>query len=261
MDIIYDQRIVYLLVYVTLLLILPHLVKSATIALSLVAAVGLNPLFTKATILGMNDVVPLLGLLLTILALTRSRFLLAAFFLGLACVMKQYAWFFVPFFLLFIWQQTPIDHRRRQVALSIGVIGGLFLLLIGPFFLWDPRAFYTDTFAFPAGRAEFLYPIRGFTIGRILMGIGAIPNFVAPFPFGILQLIVGLPLLLVLLRYQSKHGLPVVPVAAAVFILVVGFLSRFFHENYVGVAITLLVIGILLSLSHEFDDLRADGLA
>ncbi len=249
----YDQRVIYLIFYVLLLLVLPHLVKSAAIALSLVAAVGLNPLFTNATILGMNDVLAVFGLVLSILALTRSRLLMAAFFLGLACVLKQYTWFFVPFFLLYVWQNTPIDRRLRQVALSIAIIGGLFLLVIGPFFFWDPLALYTDTIAFPAGRTEYLYPIRGFTIGRMLMGAGFIETFVSPFPFQILQLIVGLPLLLLLLRYQSKQSLAVLPLTAAIFILVIGFLSRFFHENYVGVVITLAVIGILLSLSNEFE--------
>ena len=250
-DLLYDQRVVFLIFYIILLMVLPHLVNVPAIALALVAAVGLNPLFTKSVILGMNDSAVFLFLVLTIFGLTRRRFLWSAAFLGIACGLKQYAWFVIPFFLLYIWQQTPIDRRRRQIALSIGLISGITLLVILPFFLWNPGAFYTDTVAFPASRAEFLYPIRGFTIGRLLMGSGIIPSFFAPFPFQLLQLLVGVPLLILLLRYQIKRGLSALPVAAAVFIFVTGYFSRFFHENYVGVLIALISIGILLDLSQE----------
>ena len=94
------------------------------------------------------------------------------------------------------WYIVCHNPKKRQVALIIEVIGGFFLLMIGSFFMWDPLALYTDTFAFPVGGAETLHPIRGFTIGRFLMGAGLIPTYVTPFPFQILQLVVGIPLFL-----------------------------------------------------------------
>lgn len=249
LNILYDQRLVFLLFYMVLLMVLPHLAQTPVYKLSLVAGVGLNPLFTETVILGMNDVAVFLPLVLSVLMLTRRRFLWAAFWLGLACALKQYAWFAVPFFLLAIWQETPPKQRLRQAALTLGLVGGLVLFLSAPFFLWNPHAFYTDTLAFPSGRAALLYPIRGFTIGRLLMGAGIIPSFVAPFPFQVLQLLFGLPLLLLLLRYQDGRGVGVMVLATAVFIFAFGFLSRFFHQNYVGVVMALATLGILLHFS------------
>lgn len=259
MGVLYDQRIVYLLFYIVLLLVLPQLVSVPACSLALVTAVGLNPLFTQTVVLGMNDAAVFLGLVLVILALTRRRFLWAAFFLGIAGALKQYAWFMVPFFLLYVWQETPASRRWRQVAVSAGLAGGIVLLVILPFFLWNPQAFYTDTFAFPAGRAALLYPVRGFTIGRLLMGAGIIPSFVAPFPFQLLQALFGLPLLLLLLRYQYGRGLAAMPLAAAVFIFGLGFLSRFFHENYVGVVVALATLGLLLDLQVERTSIPNDS--
>jgi hypothetical protein len=123
-----------------------------------------------------------------------------------------------------------------------------------PFILWNPQALYIDTLAFPAGRADILYPIRGFSIGRLLMGAGVIPTFVSPFPFQLLQMTVGLPVLLLLLKFQYGQGLGVMLLVAAVFIFVFGFLSRFFHENYVGIVIALGSLGILMNLATQGDN-------
>jgi hypothetical protein len=247
--VLYDQRIVFLFFYLVLLLVLPHMIDSTVIALTLLVCVGLNPLLTKGITLGMNDIVVFLALVLTILSMTRRRFLLAALFLGLACALKQYAWLIVPFFLFFVWQQTPHQQRLKQVTIAASVVCGVAILVILPFFLWNPQAFYVDVLAFPAGRVENLYPIRGYTIGRLLMGAGIIPTFVSPFPFQLLQIFVCLPLLLLLLRYQSKRDLGSMLLASAVFIFVFSILSRFFHENYIGIIIALATIGILLTLS------------
>jgi hypothetical protein len=208
----------------------------------------LNPLFTEPVILGMNDVAPFLGIVLAIWALQQKHFLRAALFMGIACAIKQYAWFIIPFFLLYIWQQSGPNEKMRHLFMTAGLIGGIVFLTALPFAIWDFNAFYTDTFAFPAGRAEYLYPIRGFTIGRLLMGAGIIPTFVSPFPFQWLQLLVGLPVLGGMLWYQSGRGVGGMLFAAALFIFVFGFLSRFFHHNYVGVVLALATLGVMLDL-------------
>lgn len=245
----YDQRVVFLLFYIAILLVLPQLVREPVLKLALVAGVGLNPLFTKTVVLGMNDTAVFFFLLLMFLMLTRRKFLAAAIFMGIACAFKQYAWFMGPFYLLALWQEAPPDRRWWQVIVSLGIIGGIVLLSVLPFVLWNFDALYTDTLAFPAGRAAYLYPIRGFTVGRLLMGTGVIHSFVEPFPFQLLQAILGLPLLFFLLRYQRGRSLGSMVLAASCFIVGIGFLSRFFHENYVGVVIALATIGILLDLS------------
>ena len=253
-NIFYDQRIIYLLTYIILLLVLPQVAKEPIYKLSVVAAVALNPLFTNSVLLGMNDVAPFLLLILTILALARRRFIYAAVFMGLACALKQYVWFIVPFFTLFVWEYNESSQRWRSIIWSLAIIGLIVLGTALPFLLWDPQALYVDTLAFPAGRAGILYPIRGFTIGRLLMGAGVIPTFVSPFPFQLLQMIIGLPTLFLALRYQYGRGLGAMLVAASLFIFVFGYLSRFFHENYVGIVIAIASLGVLISWSAQNDE-------
>jgi hypothetical protein len=83
----------------------------------------------------------------------------------------------------------------------------------------------------------------------LLMGAGVIPTFVSPFPFQWLQLLFGLPVLGGMLWYQSGRGIGSMLLGAAVFIFVFGFLSRFFHHNYVGVVLALATLGIMLDLN------------
>jgi hypothetical protein len=251
LNLFYDQRLVYVAIYICFVLLLPALVQKPDYKLGLTASVALNPLLTSPIILGMNDIASLLGIILAILFLQRKRFLWAAFLIGVACAIKQYAWFMTPFFLFYIWQQSDSDQKIRQFIKAVGLISVVVFLTALPFIVWDFHAFYTDTFAFPAGRAELLYPVRGFTIGRLLMGAGIIPTYVSPFPFQWLQLLIGIPALGGLLWYQSGKELGVVLFSAAVFIFVFGFLSRFFHHNYVGIVSVLATMGIMLDF-HSY---------
>ncbi len=254
--ILYDQRTIYLTIYFFLLLVLPHLTENPTFKLSLVAVGGLNPLFTNSVMLGMNDVAPFLAFILTLIMIKREKWGWSAILMGIACSLKQYAWFILPFFTLYVWKQNPRQRRWRQTFLSVAMIGFILILSCLPFVLWDWQNFYTDTFAFPAGNAEYLYPIRGFTVGRLLMGAGIIPTFVSPFPFQIMQLAIGIPLLLWMLRYQYKRDLGAMLLASAAFIFGFGTVSRFFHHNYVGVVLALATIGILINFAEQAKQLR-----
>lgn len=242
----YDQRITYLLFYVVLLFVLPQLAKKPIYKLAYVAAVALNPLLTQAVVLGMNDVVVFLALTLAILFLIQQKWGWSFLFMGIACALKQYAWFIAPFYLLYVWQASQPNKQLARIATAVGMIGGIMFVTAVPFIIWNPQAIYTDVLAFPAGRAELLYPIRGFTVGRLLMGAGIIPTFVSPFPFQLLQAVIGLPVLVALLIFQYRRDLAAMIVAAALFVFCIGFLSRFFHHNYVGVVTALATIGVLL---------------
>jgi hypothetical protein len=242
----YDQRIIFLLFYAILLFVLPQLAQKPIYKLTLVAAVALNPLLTEAVVLGMNDIVVFLALTLAILFLIQQKWGWSFLFMGLACALKQYAWFIAPFYLLYVWQASQPDKRLTRMASAVGLIGSVFFVTAVPFIIWNPLAFYTDVLAFPAGRAELLYPIRGFTVGRLLMGAGIIPTFVSPFPFQLLQAVIGLPVMTALLMFQYKRNLAAMVVAAALFVFCIGFLSRFFHHNYVGIVTALATMGILL---------------
>lgn len=242
----YDQRWVYLLLYVVLILSLPHLTKKPADKLVLTIAVGLNPLFVRPIIIGMNDVALLLTVIWAVIALQRERWLLSAIFFGIACSFKQFAWFMAPFYLLWVSRHgNELDYKRGvKTAVTIVIV---MLIIISPFALWDMNAFIEDVFLYPGGQVGTNYPIMGYTIGSLLVGLGVTSSNYADFPFTLLQLIFGLPLLILLLRYQWRNnGMGEMFLSAGLFILGLGLVSRFFQDNYVGFVAILVTLGLML---------------
>jgi hypothetical protein len=245
----YDQRIIYLAAYIILIFLLPLLAKAPSLKLLLVAAVGLNPLLVGPTIWGMNDVVIAMALVLTVLFIMKRRFLLSALTLGVAVVLKQSAWFFVPFYIVLMMEMVPRQRRLKAPLIAFGVISIIALLAIIPFAVWDFSAFWTDVFSYPSGSAALNYPIRGYTIGNLLVGSGIIESPLDPFPFWILQLLLGMPILLLLIRYQwRRNSIGTMLIAYAFFMFIFGFLSRFFQDNYLGFVTLFITIGLVLNV-------------
>jgi len=258
-DVTYDQRVIYLVAYVLVILVLPLLVKAPAMKLLILAAVGLNPQLTGPVIYGMNDVLVLLLIIFLILLLQRKRLLGAAIILGLTCTIKQSAWFLVPFFVLYLIPRTSSDRPYWETLKYLVASAFVIILIIAPFALWDFSAFVTDVFAFPAGNVSVNYPIVGYTIGTLMIGAGLIKSRLDSFPFWIPQLLVGIPLLLFLAKYQwRRNDLDSMLLAAGFFTLGLGIVSRFFQWNYVGYIAVLITMGIILGYDMLMNDRRYD---
>lgn len=243
----YDQRLLYLLAFILVILILPAITEKPTHKLALMVGVGLNPWVSLPVTWGMNDVMILLCLLMSGLLLQKRQPVWAAVPIGLACTMKQSAWLFTPFFLLAVYVTTSPDRRWRQVVVAGALIAALMLLLIGPFALWDLPAFVDDTFAYASGTATSLnFPIHGYTIGRLLVVGGAVGSIEDYYPFWRWQLLLGLPVLGWSLYYLwRQRTVPAMFLAAGFFTFVLGFVSRYFQDNYIGFVATLTLLGLL----------------
>ncbi len=248
----YDQRLIYLAAYILLVLLLPLLAQAPSLKLLLTAAIGLNPLLVGPTILGMNESLVALALVLCALFWQRQRILLSVFFLALAAAFKQSAWFVVPFYALLLYaslRSGGLDIRGllKRLAAPAAIFVLVFGLLILPLAFWDLGAFWSDVFAYPSGNAAVNYPIRGYTVGNLLVGSGFIASPLDPFPFWILQLLIGLPALLLLLRYQFRRNtLGTALLCSAFFMLLLGFVSRYFQDNYLGFVTVFMTLGFLL---------------
>jgi uncharacterized membrane protein len=248
----YDQRLIYFLAFIALVLILPLLVEPPALKLLILAAIGLNPLLTGPVIYGMNDVLVLLILVGMILMLVKNRLIPAAIFLGVACAFKQSAWFVVPFFVAFLASRYTNDRPIQQIAKLIGIAAIVTLILTVPFALWDFNAFVTDVFAYPSGSVPVNYPIRGYTIGTLLVGMGLIQSPTDPFPFWIFQILLGVPLLIFLLKYQwRRNSVGSMLLAAGVFTFGLGAVSRFFQDNYVGYVAVLVILGVIIGFGES----------
>lgn len=248
----YDQRIIYLIMYLATVLMLPMLAKSPERKLSLTAAVGLNPLLVDPVIFGMNDVVILISFLMAAILLIKERPLLSALALSLGCASKQTAWLSIPFYLALLVGKPFKRNWLCQAWKPLGILLLVMVFVLAPFVAWDARAFIDDVFSYPAGTATLSFPIRGYSLAAILLGLGVISSPFDQFPFWILQLVFGIPLLLFLLKYQlARNDGARMFVCAGLFLFAIGFLSRFFQYNYVGLVTTLITIGVLFDRQDE----------
>ncbi|MBI3538296.1 MAG: DUF2029 domain-containing protein, partial [Chloroflexi bacterium] len=205
--------------------------------------VGLNPLFVPFFSQGRNDVLILFAVGMILFFLQRGHITAAAFALGLASATKQTAWFIVPLFfayLLFSRAQPNWRDLFRRAVLPFFIP---FALIVIPFLLWDARAFIDDTLIYPSAT----FPIAGYGAGQFLLMLGIIPNDTAPFPFVLLEIIFGVPLLLWLARsLRARPSLRALLAASAAFTFVVAFFNRVFQDNYVGYLVALGVIAYFL---------------
>ena len=175
----YDQRLLNLLAYAVVVLLLPLLAQRPERKLSLLAAIGLNPLLLDPISIGMNDVLVTAFLLLATLLLRRRRFFWSALNFALACTVKQSIWLIAPFYLMAVALMAP-ERRFSQLVRSALVLAVVVAVVIGPFMAWDFSSFWDDTFAYAGGTAtELNYPIRGYTLGWLLLIFGIL---LSPYP-------------------------------------------------------------------------------
>lgn len=249
----YDQRLLYLLAFVLVVLLLPLTVTRPTYKLALIIGVALNPWLVQPVVWGMNDIVVVLCLLVVGLLLWKRHPLWAAAVLALACTMKQSAWLFVPFFLLAVYLAARPERKWREVVTAVAIIALIMAVVVGPFALWNLPAFMDDTFAYASGTASALnYPIRGYTIGRLLVLFEQVQSDLDYYPFWLWQVVIGLPVLALSLYYQwRQRTLAAMFLAASLFIFTLGFVSRYFQDNYVGFVVTLAFLGLFPTFTHS----------
>ena len=88
-------------------------------------------------------------------------------------------------------------------------------------------------------------------MSTLLLTVGIIPSPEAAFPFGILEIGVGLPLLVFLLaRQRRENTLQQMWFGFAIFSFGVQYVSRFFNDNYLVFILQSLVIASFLTVSR-----------
>lgn len=264
----YDQRFVYLLVFVMGLVLATRLVSRdrPRWRLGLLMLLGLNPIMGLDLIFGQNDLFVWFWIVLAFWLLARSglrrsasnnspstihhsTILLSAVAFGLACASKPTAWFLAPFFALLLvrdqlgsWRDIlrsiPTMLKRGWPALAV------FALLIVPYLVWDANAFVDDVWRWAAGTAETHYQIWGWGASNFVLAWGGLTSRFDYWPFWIAELIVALPLLIWLGWRQTRSN----TIGAAswhygLLLLAFLFVSRFLNENYLGYILALLALG------------------
>ena len=238
----FDLRMYHLVLFVAWFLLLFQLKRDWEGKLALVILVTLNPLFVQTFIEGRNDIVVLWWLTLTLYFLQRHWVVAATVALGLACVVKATAWFAAPFFLAHLWFNKVYPPRTYliRVLLPLLVVG---IVFVAPFVVWDARAFVEDALWYQSSAFQILG--QGFS--QLLLATGLVADTMAPFPFTLVQAIVGVPLLVGLLRWQRiRPSVQRMVAAMAVCGFVIGYFGRAFADNHIGFVLSLALLAACL---------------
>ncbi len=270
----FDERLVYLLLFALTLLLAQSLARERRHKLLVVMLVGLNPIMAEDVIFGLNDSFVFFWIALAIWLAQKAAHSrttdggraaiylpLASTALGLACASKPTAWFLLPFWFLYLlrdewgdrllpsfetWKNLLLLLWKRAWPLFV-----TFLLLILPWFLWDPDAMYDDVWRWSAGQGETGYQIWGWGASNYVLSFALIRDRFAYWPFIIPQAIIGLPLLWYLLqRQRGRNTIGVMLYSYVVFLLVFFYLSRFMQPNYLGFLAGGMVLAWFLSIEE-----------
>lgn len=266
----YDQRWLYLALMAIALALAPRLVRDRRAKFAIVAALALNPVMNLDLTFGQNDVFVLCWMLFSLVAWHTWRrqqhagqqvgqpgagwLLISTLCYGFACASKPTAWFFAPFYALLLiadltggaltWRTLPKIMRTLLVrgwpALAV------FLLLVGPYVLWNPAAFYDDVWRWSNGQGETGYQIWGWGASNFVLALGWVSGRFEQWPFLIFEAILALPLLLWFLwRQWRSNTLSMACWHYAIFLFAFFYGSRFLNENYLGFILAFLVVGVL----------------
>ncbi len=245
----YDQRFIYLSLFIFLLWLVSRFAQKKEKKLTLITIFALNPFMAPFVVEGRNDVFTLFWIVLSIYFLLQRRNSLSVAALAIAVTHKLFAVILLPFYWLYLLQ--PRSYSWSDVSQSLwkekGRVG-IFILVSGaillPFIIWDFRSFFDDIWLYGAGRTFMSMSIEGpttFGVGTLILYTGAVKSIHDYFPFWILQLVSGLPLLVYFLLKQARtKSVGILILGYTVVLFAVLFFSRFFHDNYLGLIVALL---------------------
>ena len=235
----YDHRVMVLVCYLVNLVIIRRLAASPTAMRALVVVVGLNPLLLTSYTYGNVDALVFTGWLLTYMCAIQRRWTLAFLTLGLTIATKQISAVAVPYLALH-WLSVERLHTPRQVLGPIVSFVVPLVLIIGPFFLWDPHAFIEDTVFFVVGGIPDSYPVSGMSLQALLPSHPSITVALSVIGWGVL-----VPLLALsgYLTWRTRSLRATLAFQAAFFAIAI-FFGRFVNVQYVRY----LLVQVALSL-------------
>jgi hypothetical protein len=265
----FDERMVYLLLFALTLILTQKLIERPQEKRIAVALMGLNPILAISLIFGENDPFVLAWIVVGLWLVqagqakpSTSRLLLGSAAFGLACASKLTAWFLVPFWLLYLLRDQWSDRLIPPVATwqslllillrRVWTLPAVFLLIIGPWFVWNPEAMYDDVWRWSTGQGLTGYQIWGWGASNYVLGLGWVADRFEYWPFIIPELMITLPLLGFLLWRQARSNtMGTMLYGYVVLLLAFSYVSRFLQPNYLGYMLGFLTLAILIEDNLE----------
>jgi len=239
----WDGRMPLLFLFLFVLFLIWRLMKSypekRRLFLTLLA---FNPATLGYFLEGRSDFFVFAFLFLSWYLLEKKKYSLAGVSLALALATKQSAWSLFPLYLYYLWLKSK-NNWQLMIKWVIPLVF-VFLVIVLPFFFWEPKAFLESTIFYLSGNAPHSYPIAGYGWGMILRNVGIIKDKFAYYPFWIWQVVTCLPLLFYLLRWLAKNKtVSCLIVSYGVLTMVFWYFSRYFNNSHLGYLTTVFVTG------------------
>jgi hypothetical protein len=238
----FDLRLVHLLVFAPIVYLFFRLgFKRKEQLLIFLILFFFNPFFVHFFISGRSDVFVYSFLFYSFYCLSRNKNMLSSVFLGLAFVSKQSSWLFVPLYFsyLYLKESGALFLKIRNILQQTWPFFVILTVIIVPFLVWDASGFINGVYNYPAGTLKTSFPIWGYGFSGFLRELKLIKP-TAYFPFTVLQLIFGIPVFYIAIKFLKKHlDVSSLIEMYAAFLFVFWFFSRFFLDNYIGFIIML----------------------
>jgi hypothetical protein len=246
----FDQRMVHILVFIIPLYLVQKLTKNVNKKIIFLSLLFFNPFLIHFLIEGRNDIFVFSFIFLSLYLLQLKKFKLSSIILGLAFSSKQSSWLLLPFYFYYIWFQQNKNLSFINKFKAVFNKTWPFFLTVAvffiPFLVWDGQSFIEDIYLYPGGGMPTSYPISGMGISMFLLRTGVIPSDNSSFPFSLLQITIGIPIMIYLITLLKKNlKISFVVFSYAIFLFIFWILSRFFADNYLGYIITLCITGFL----------------
>lgn len=228
----FDARIVLVFLLGLTIFLAIKLTKPDENRLLFIALLALNQANLNYFIEGRSDFFVFAFLFLSWFLLSRKKLALSGVALALALGSKQSAWPIIPFYLAYVFFEKK---KITAVVKSLlpGIITGLVIFL--PFLFWNFGSFWEDNILYLSGGLSHSYPISGYGFGMLLYQFKMIRDIHEVHPFFIWQIIAGLPLLAVLLRWQSRENtVKKLIFSYGIFLFAFWYFSRFFNNNHLA---------------------------
>lgn len=194
--------------------------------------IALNPAMFLYTLEGRSDVFMFAFLFGALILLKKKKFMLSGIIMALAFTVKQSVWPLLPLYIGYVHFVTKSASLTLKRLTAFFVT---FLLIVLPFFLWNPQAFLNSTVFYLSGNTVNSYPISGYGLGVMLHQLGFIKDLNASYPFIFWQVIFIIPLLLLLLLFLRKNpSVKILIFTYGLLLFAYWYLSRYFNNSHVA---------------------------
>lgn len=228
----FDGRIPLLFLFFSVLILGGFLIKDKEKRSLFIILMAFNPAILSYTLEGRSDMFMFGFVFFSFYLLYKKHYFMGAIFMALAFGVKQSIWPILPLYFSFLW----FNLKKLNVFIKNLVIFSITCaIVIGPFLIWDYKAFLNSTIFYLSGNTPHSYPISGYGLGKLLLSFGLIANESAYYSFQIWQFMLGLPTLAWLVIFlKKKPSVKRLIYVYGIFLFVFWYSARYFNNSHIG---------------------------